>query len=389
MLYGGNGHTLAGGYGPECDFMYPGLSDPYHWGTGFVPPNGPVEWTEETAGNQPSGRRFLMAAGPFTLESGGVNYVTMGVPWAQASSGGAKASLEKLRVVDDKVRRLFNHSIIVNMLRGPDAPDLVVRELDKELILFLVNRKHYENYPEDYKEWDPSIVFPGDQCPIAVSGATRLYRFEGYQIFQLAGWIRYPGRHSMTGDADKARLVGQCDLKNDIDRIINWEYDDYLGLDIPREKVSGANEGLFHSIRVTEDLFATGDRRLVNNRTYYFMAFSYAHNEFAPYRIDAGNPEEMNGQKRPYLAGRRSQSGGAVVAVGAIPHIPAPLAGGTKVNAKYGDGPAITRIEGHGNGGMVLELTRESVDEIMSGSPHVGDKSHLHAGPGAGQREGD
>ena len=75
MLYGGNGHTTSGAYGPECKFMFPGLSDPCNWGTGQQPPNGPVDWTEVTAGNNPADRRGLCSMGPFTLEPGGFHKV--------------------------------------------------------------------------------------------------------------------------------------------------------------------------------------------------------------------------------------------------------------------------------------------------------------------------
>ncbi len=69
MLYGGNAHTNSGAQGPECDFMFPGNSDPCNWGTGGTPPNGGLNqngnyWTEETVGNQPNDRRFMQSAGP-------------------------------------------------------------------------------------------------------------------------------------------------------------------------------------------------------------------------------------------------------------------------------------------------------------------------------------
>ncbi|MFO7722370.1 MAG: T9SS type A sorting domain-containing protein [Bacteroidales bacterium] len=365
MLYGGNAHANSGAYGPECDFMFPGDSDPCDWGTGGSPPNGPKYWTEQTAGNQPFDRRFMQSAGPFTLESGAVNYITVGIPWARATSGGTWASVELLRIVDDKCQRLFDNCFAI--VEGPDAPDLVIQELDKELILFLVNRKNNPNYNEDYSVYDPAIAFP-DTIPSHLRGDST-YVFEGYQIFQVRD-------NTVTvsdierADADKVRLVAQCDIKNDIARIINWEYDGYLELNVPREKVNGGNEGLFHSIKITEDKFASGDKKLVNNKKYYFIAIAYAHNEFAPYSVDPSVPDGLRGQKMPYLASRKTQAGGSIVAIPAIPHIPAPEAAGTKVNAKYGDGPKITRIEGNGNGGMVLDLTQESIDEIMAGAPH-------------------
>jgi len=75
MLYGGNGHSSGGAYGPEGHFMFPGLSDPCNWGTGGNPPNGPVDWTEISAENEPNDRRGLCSMGPFTLEPGGFHKI--------------------------------------------------------------------------------------------------------------------------------------------------------------------------------------------------------------------------------------------------------------------------------------------------------------------------
>ncbi len=365
MLYGGNAHYNSGAYGPECDFMFPGDSDPCDWGTGGAPPNGPKYWTEQTAGNQAFDRRFMQSAGPFTLESGAINYITVGIPWARATSGGTWASVELLRIVDDKCQRLFDNCFAI--VEGPDAPDLIIQEMNKELILYMVNRKNNDNYHEDYSIYDPSIVFP-DSIPSNLRGDS-MYTFEGYQIFQVRD-ATVTASDIESADADKVRLVAQCDIKNGISRIINYEYDGYLGLHVPREKVNGANKGLFHSVKITEDKFATGDKKLVNNKTYYFIAIAYAHNEFAPYVIDPAQPEGLRGQKTPYLGSRKTQSGGSIVAIPAIPHITSPESGGTVIKAQYGDGPKITRIEGNGNGGMIVDLTQKTIDQILSGPPH-------------------
>jgi len=366
MIYGGNAHQSSpGSYGPECDFMFPGDSDPCNWGTGGSPPNGPKFWSEKEAGNQPYDRRFMQSAGPFTLESGAVNYITVGIPWARATSGGTWASVELLRIVDDKCQRLFENCFAI--VEGPDAPDLIVQELDKELILYLVNRKNNPNYNEDYSIYDPSIAFP-DTVPSNERGDST-YKFQGYMIYQVAD-ATVTGSDIEAGNADKVRLVAQCDIKDSIARIINYEFDGYLGLHVPREKVNGANQGLFHSIRITEDKFASKDKKLINNKKYYFIAIAYAHNEFLPYKIDPALPEYLRGQKMPYMASRKTQSGGSIVAIPAIPHIPSPEKGGTVLKSEYGDGPSITRIEGNGNGGMVVDLTKGSIDKIMAGAPH-------------------
>ena len=143
MLYGGTGHISgAGTVGPECDFMFPFDSDPCNWGTNGIPPNGGFNqngfyWSEETGDNggpnPPEDRRFMQSAGPFTLKPGAVNYITFGIPWARAQAGGPWASVELLRVVDDKCQALFDNCFKV--IDGPTAPDLTLVELDRKLIV--------------------------------------------------------------------------------------------------------------------------------------------------------------------------------------------------------------------------------------------------------------
>jgi hypothetical protein len=363
MLYGGNAHQSSGAVGPETDFMFPGDSDPCNWGTRFQPPAGGYNqngkyWTEEEAGNTSFDRRFMQSAGPFTLKPGAVNYITVGIPWARAASGGPWASVELLRVVDDKCQSLFDNCFKV--IDGPNAPDLVIRELDRELLVYITNPKGSNNYQEKYAEFDPNIIQPNPENPEERSDS--LYRFEGYQIFQLKD-------ASVTlGDAkdgygnynpDLVRLVAQFDVKNGTGRIINHYFNKSIGFNVPVVEVEGGDEGIQHSFRLTDDAFATGDKRLVNHKQYYYTAVAYAFNEYMPYQ-----PEDQigqYGQKQSYLAGRKN-----LQTYTAIPHI---IVNGMVMNADYGDGPAITRIEGQGNDGMILELTKETVEEILSKKP--------------------
>ena len=363
MIYGGLGHPSAGGVGPACDFMFPDNTDLCNWGTGGIQPAGfttgaggsGLTWTDANAGNPPFDRRFMQSAGPFTLEPGAVNYITVGIPWARATSGGAWASVELLRTVDDKCQALFDNCFKV--IDGPDAPDLAVQELDRELILYITNRKgisnNYTNTPEDYKEKDNTIVL-GDPY----------FRFEGYQIFQLAdASVSVTDLH----DPDKARLVAQCDIKNDVSKIVNYNLSEALGGSVPVLEVDGANSGIVHSFRVLEDKFATGDKRLVNHKQYYYIAVAYAYNNYKSY--SQSNPLDFDGQKLPYKAGRKAAAG-PNTPVSAMPHIPSPEAGGTVANSEYGVMPQITRIEGNGNGGLVLDFTTETYNSIMDGSPY-------------------
>jgi len=362
MKYGGNAHEGAGAYGPDCDFMFPGDSDPCNWGTGGQATGATEPWTEVSAGNAPDDRRFMQSAGPFTLEAGAVNYITVGIPWARASSGGAWASVELLRVTDDKCQRLFDNCFKV--VDGPDAPDLTIQELDKELILYVTNKKTSNNYLESYTEWDPSIISPNDTTLKYDS----LYKFEGYQIFQLKDATVSV---SEIQNPDKARLVAQCDIKNfdangtPIGQLVNYYYDEALSANSPIEEVNGANEGIVHSVRIVTDEFATGDKRLVNHKQYYFLALSYGYNNYMKYTQEPNSQipyiSGLNGQKKPYLAGRKN-----IKVYTGIPHNPSPEANGTVQNSGYGTGPKITRIEGQGNGGNTLDLTAETVTEILT-----------------------
>lgn len=362
MRYWGNGHPNAGGTGPACAFMFPGDSDPCNWGTNGVDPGitSGNYWTEVQAGNDPYDRRFMQSAGPFTLEPGAVNYITVGIPWARATSGGPWQSVVLLRQVDDKCQTLFDNCFKV--LDGPDAPDLTIQELDGELILYITNRKGVSNNfvskPEDYVEVDPNIVFPDTMA--AADRGDSAYRFEGYQIYQIKD-----ATVSVTDlkDPDKSRLVAQCDIKNGVSKLVNFYYDENLGASVPVEEVNGADAGIIHSFRIFEDMFATDDKRLVNHKQYYYIAIAYGYNMFAPY--NQTDPMQLNGQKKPYKAGRKAATGSITYTVG-IPHIPSPEAGGTIMHAEYGVQPMITRIEGQGNGGMLLDFTDATTAEILA-----------------------
>lgn len=358
MLYGGNGHASAGAFGPACDFMFPGDTDVCDWGTSGLPPAGPKYWTEEIAQNKAGDRRFMQSAGPFTLEPGAVNYITVGIPWARAASGGPWASVKLLQVVDDKCQLLFDNCFAV--VSGPNAPDLTIKELDEKFVFYITNRKTNDagnNFNEGYKELDPAIL--------AVANSTGFdfdpyYRFEGYQVFQL--------KNSSVSvadikDQDLARLVYQSDVKNGVTQLVNHNFDQSLNANVPVEEVNGEDLGISHTFVLNEDAF-TGEA-LVNHKQYYFLALAYGYNEFMRYTADPGAQEEgiagLTGQKRTYLAGRKN-----IKVYTGIPHIPV---GTVQTNASYGSGVEITRLQGHGNGGNLLELTQETIDEILSKQP--------------------
>ena len=88
MTYGGDGHgSGVGATSTQCDFMFPGVTDPNFPGQ---------QWTEVTTGNVPADRRFLISYGPLTFESGGEREFDYAYVWAKADAGGASASVSLL-----------------------------------------------------------------------------------------------------------------------------------------------------------------------------------------------------------------------------------------------------------------------------------------------------
>ena len=357
MTYGANGDANQ----PlSCDYMFPGDSDTLNWGTAGQDPG--FDWDEVQAGNPALDRRFVQAAGPFTLEPGAVNNITVGVVWARSVETDLLASVRELKRADSKAQALFDACF--RIVEPPQAPVLNIQELENELVMYLTNPLGSNNYNELYTEVDKiNIPFtdalgnPYDQT----------YRFEGYQIYQM---VDEEASVSDIGELSKARLVAQCDIDNEHSQLVNWELDEESQVLFPEimtfpnegENVR-INEGVRHSFKVTKDLFAQGEDQLVNHKTYYFLAVAYGVNSYAEFDPSTG---EAEGQKIPFLRSRQNAFGGSINSVAVIPHNPTPEADGTFQLANYGDGPEITRIEGTGNGGKEVNLTDASIEYILA-----------------------
>ncbi len=402
MKFGGNAIS-KGTTDYECDFMFPGDSDPWDWGTDGQDPGvdyGSRGWTDQTAGNDPNDRRFMQSAGPFTLKPGALNYITVGIPFAQATSGEPWSSVEMLRQIDDVCQALFENCFKV--LDGPDAPTLTAQELSNEIILYLTyENPQSNNYGESYSEMDPSIVssYYDEELDSLISYPQDAlkYKFEGYQIYQL---VDANASIADINDPTKARLVAQCDIENYYDTLIgtrvayltssgdtaykmnytvntnptlpigtlvNYTTNSATGILSGEVMVQGANKGIQHVFRITNDQFATGSTsKLVNNREYYFIAVAYAHNRYKEYsQTDASY---LDGQKEPYLAGRKNERGGSITPITVIPHSPAAEDGGKVAQAEFGLCPNVIRLGGYGNGGSILRLSESSIQELM-GAP--------------------
>ncbi|MEX2597694.1 MAG: T9SS C-terminal target domain-containing protein, partial [Salibacteraceae bacterium] len=375
MTYGGNGYDPANPNAIPAGYMFPGDTDPLGWGTEGLPQDA---WTEVTAGNSPADRRFVQSSGPFRLGPGAVNNITVGVVWMQATQGGRLESVELMRKADDKTQALFDSCF--EILDGPDSPDMAIQELDKEVILMITNPQNSNNFNEEYAIQDPFLAAPdsvdaGDGQMVALTLKEKriysTYKFEGYQIYQLAD--ASVGTNDLE-DPDKARLVAQVDIANDVEDLVNHEFDARIGQDVPQVKVEAENEGIRHTFKVERDLFATDENtRLVNHKTYYFMAIAYAYNRYGDgfgnlqYIDGVYDPasDRTEGQKVPYLASRKSPSG-AVKVYEAIPHKTESEMGGVMLNAQYGDGIEITQVEGRGNGGNFVNIKEDYLDSVLT-----------------------
>jgi hypothetical protein len=355
MYYGGTGATGS----ILTDYLFPGDSDSLHWGTGGIDPG--ADWDEATENNPAGDRRFVQSAGPFTLKPGAVNNITVGIVYGRGTAGVA-SSIAAMKAADTKAQALFDACF--QILDPPDAPRLQIQELENELILTIDNPSG-NNIDEKYIQ--------EDKINITLDGVDRFYRFEGYQIYQM---INSGAGVADIEDDTKSRLVAQCDVRNfkkdangndllnsPIGRLINFEFDESLGFATPVEKVNGENKGIRHSFQVKEDLFATGDRALVNHKTYYFIAVAYGYNNFKDY--DPSDASKLDGQKKPYIASRLGYDKKSIQPVAGVPHNPRPELGGTTQLAQYGATPKIKRLDGHGNGGNILEFTSDTESTIV------------------------
>jgi len=327
---GGDGTDIAN---PPSSFMFP--SDPSDC--------GPEAWSEcnidgDCGATTPADRRFLQVSGPFRLQPDATSTIVVGVVWVPGIDYPCP-SFDPILAADTKAQALFDNNF--ELLDGPDAPDLVIRELDQELIISLYNNPDISNnFQESYDEVDPLLDGQIDST----------YTFQGYKVYQL----RDPSvSASDLENPDKAKLVFQCDERDGVSDVINFIRDPLTGLNAGVLKVTGQNDGINHTFKVTNDAFANAS--LINNKLYYFMAVAYAHNEFLPFL------PTQTGQASPYLEGRRN-----IKRYTAIPHIPNPQNGGMTLNAEYGESIEVTTLSGTGNGGNYLNLTDATIAEILA-----------------------
>ncbi len=328
--FGGSGYNLGPG-SQVIDYAFTG------------DPSSNNDWSMCSASLGRMDPRTVQATGPFRLDPGAINELIIGAVWVPDQVYPC-LELDELRAADDLAQALFNNCFILP--NGPDAPDLDWIELDRELIMVLSNDpKTSNNAFELYSE-------RGLEVPEGVLDSN--YLFEGYLVYQLLNGNVTTGELE---DVTKARLIFQVDKRNGVSKLFNWttvKGPNNTDVWVPIEQIAGVDAGIRHTFRITEDQFASEDRRLVNHKHYYYTAIAYAFNEFEPF-----DPLTLIGQRKPYLEGRTN-----IRTYDPLPH---PQTFRT-INGMYGEGPIITRLEGVGAGENFLEIAPEEYDEILSGN---------------------
>ena len=334
--FGGSGYASGGGR--KIKYAFPDA------------PNNPAGWSMCTAGLPCGDRRTIQASGPFKLKPGAINELIIGVPFV-ADQQYPCPSIGALQQADDIAQALFNNCF--KIFNGPDAPDMDFVELDRELILILTNKTDSSLTNNSFEKYaERGLKIPPTE-------PDSMYVFEGYKIYQL----KDPGVSVADfSDPAKARLVTTVDVKNGVGAkdVFNWkqEIEQNFGnpiyipqLQLPRDN----DKGVRHTFKVTEDLFSKNDnKRLVNNKNYYFSVIAFGHNNYKKFDARLGI-----GQKEVLVVGRRNINTYTVV--------PRLVVDAT-LGGKYGDGPVITRLDGVGNGGRFIDMSEETLNKILAGS---------------------
>jgi hypothetical protein len=308
-------------------------------------PNDQTGWSMQNAGLPPADRRTLQASGPFRLDPGATNELIIGIPWVADQSYPAP-DMEPLFRADQLAQGLFDNCF--DLLDGPDAPTVNWIELNKEVVAVLSNKpKESNNENEGYVEVDPI-------APASVPLDQRSYKFEGYIIYQL---VDNNVSTSDYTDRDKARIVAIVDVKNKVSKLYNWIEVRNPGngkiIYYPEEQIAAEDKGIRHTFSIKEDEFAQGtSAALINHKRYYYSVVAYAYNNYQNF-----DPVNNTGQQRTYLEGRKNIQTYTV--------IPRPVVD-FSLQAAYGDGPAITRIEGVGTGlNNFLDLEDASRESLL------------------------
>ena len=214
------------------------------------------------------------------MKPGVPEYVTIGNPFVYPPGNGVGLCPDVntwIGPVADEAQALFNTCF--QLLNGPDAPTLTIRELPNELIINLANLPGSNNVGEKYSQVDGATEAAVDRYLGGHGDST--YKFQGYLLYQLAG----PTVSATDlNNPSQAVLIGQSDIKDSVSTIINYITDPTLGI-VPTLEVKGSNTGhfLFVTMLVPTLLHRAAIISWLTMPLYYFAAVAYAYNDYIQY----------------------------------------------------------------------------------------------------------
>ncbi len=361
ISFGGAGLEPVSPNNPKAVYMFPNVteqSDPFGFACGNrgceQPRSCGAAWNEKTANNPPGDRRFLANNGPFTLKPGAKNECTIGIVWARANSGGATGSFGKLLAADDLAQDRFNTCFKRNI--GPNSPNLEISEIDRKLVFTIVPDVIVPSplmTTESYLELNRSVTGGPNNEDV-------YFRFQGYKIFQLKDDkvsvqdLDNPDRaRPLDADVNGDGVVdfnGIMDVADGVTSISNIEFNPDLNQDILTPKVKNTpDKGIFRTFQVERDMFSSiSGGKLSNFKKYYYAVVAYGYNK--------------NSQaKRPYIQGVENYK-----IFTAIPHKFNPESFGTTSAYGFGSSFEVTRVNGTGNSGNLLQLKEGQRDRILT-----------------------
>jgi hypothetical protein len=350
--------STAYGPGPEINYVWPGN------------PDRAGDWSECVCNTQTGDRRFVHSSGPFRLEAGGItNDIIIGACWVPNVGGCPSTSFTRIRAADDLIQDLFDNHF--RTIEGPEAPRMIVREMDRKLVFYLVNDSVSTNYQEKFGyDADPKYRVSTPRTRRYGKNGDSLYKFEGYRVFQLKNAnVAINNIFDINGEVDQsvAQEVFESDIKNGIKGpIVNHvpNADKGPGNIDAQVKVVAKDSGIQHSFVLTNDAFAKGvDKRFVNYKTYYFVALAYSYNNYKDFSYAGADTSQLT----PYLESSHAAGGRVIPVVTGMPN-PANGDMGTVLNADYGSGVIIQRLEGIGNGANATAFD-DSTEQVAITGP--------------------
>jgi hypothetical protein len=311
-------------------------------------PAKPGEWSMCDRNFTPRDLRWLQNSGPFDMNSGTKETITIGCVYVRPPKGsqtGCRPVMSYLQEADDKAQRLFDFCF--EKSPGPDAPNLKIIETPKKLFFTLENPVGSNNFGENYNLKNIDV-------PLGTWNNDSTYKFEGYAIYQIVSENAVSNLEDLK-DNSKAKLLTIMDKKNSINRGVNYRKEVVNGQSVTviTQDLALPNKGIEREIVVDRDLFQfEGQTFLANNKTYYYATVAFAYNNYRNPTI----PTEVQQNQLIFS--------NAIKIFKGTPHNNDFW--GVKTKADYYQGIPVTRKSGQGHGKYFLDLEKGEEEKILT-----------------------